>query len=80
MNAFHEEESLGKIYDHRLARRLLQYLRPYRWIVFLSVVLLTIASSFRLIGPLLTEIAIDDHIQKGDTAGLGRIALLYLGV
>lgn len=80
MNSFHEEESLGKIYDHRLARRLLRYLRPYRWIVILSVVLLTIASSFRLVGPLLTQIAIDDHIQKGDTAGLGRIALLYLGV
>lgn len=80
MSSFHEEESLGKIYDHRLARRLLQYLRPYRWIVLLSVILLTIASSFRLIGPLLTEIAIDDHIQKGNTRGLADIALLYLGV
>ena len=26
-----EEETLGKIYDTRLTRRLLQYLRPYRW-------------------------------------------------
>ncbi|MFZ0426879.1 MAG: ABC transporter ATP-binding protein [Acidobacteriota bacterium] len=80
MTSFHEEESLGKIYDHRLARRLLRYLRPYRWIVLLSVILLTTASSFRLVGPLLTEIAIDDHIVKGELGGLTRIALFYLGI
>ncbi len=28
-NTFHEEEILGKAYDSRLMRRLLQYLRPY---------------------------------------------------
>jgi len=26
----HDEEVLGKAYDHRLMRRLLGYLRPYR--------------------------------------------------
>ena len=26
-----EEEVLGKAYDSRLMKRLLQYLRPYRW-------------------------------------------------
>jgi len=78
MNQYHEEEQLGRIYDHRLARRLLRYLGPYRWVVLLSVALLIVVSVLRLAGPLLTEIAIDDHIQKGDAAGLTRIALLFL--
>ncbi len=78
MNEYHEEEQLGRIYDHRLARRLLRYLGPYRWVVVLSVALLIVVSVLRLAGPLLTEIAIDDHIQKGDAAGLTRIALLFL--
>jgi ATP-binding cassette, subfamily B, multidrug efflux pump len=30
MSHLHEEEVLGKAYDARLMRRLLQYLRPYR--------------------------------------------------
>src|SRR6266705_3302102 len=29
--AIHEEEVLGKAYDARLMKRLLSYLRPYRW-------------------------------------------------
>jgi ATP-binding cassette subfamily B protein len=42
------------------------------------VALLIVVSVLRLAGPLLTEIAIDDHIQKGDAAGLTRIAVLFL--
>ena len=80
MSTFHEEETIGKVYDHRLARKLLRYLRPYRWLVVLSVCLLIIVSAFRLVGPILTEIAIDEHIQQGDLPGLTRIALLFLAV
>jgi len=80
MNRYHEEPSLGRIYDHRLARRLLRYLRPYRKVVALSILLLVTASTLRLAGPLLTEIAIDDHIAKGNTAGLVGIALLFAAI
>jgi ATP-binding cassette subfamily B multidrug efflux pump len=31
MSDFREEEKLGKVYDAQLTRRLLKYLRPYRW-------------------------------------------------
>ena len=34
-----EEESLGKIYDRRLMRRLLRYLGPYKLTVAVSFVL-----------------------------------------
>ena len=34
MSDFREEEKLGKLYDTQLTRRLMKYLRPYRWQVF----------------------------------------------
>ena len=37
---YQEEDSLGKAYDARLMRRLLQYLRPYRWRVVAAVLVL----------------------------------------
>ena len=48
---FHEEEALGKAYDARLMRRLLRYLRPYRWQVVAAVIMLILASGLELVGP-----------------------------
>jgi len=78
MSIYHEEETQKRVYDRRLAKKLLKYLVPYRWVVLTSVILLTIASSFRLVGPLLTEIAIDKHIKNGDFNGLVQICQLFL--
>lgn len=78
MSGFQEDEIQGKIYDHRLARRILRYLAPYRWAVLFSVLLLVVTASFRLVGPLLTEIAIDEHIKNRDFESLTQIAVLYL--
>ena len=35
----HEEEVLGKAYDGKLMKRLLIYLRPYKWYVVLGILL-----------------------------------------
>lgn len=75
-----EDEVVGKAYDHRLAKRLVTYVRPYRRFVGAAVVLLLISSGLGLVGPYLTKIAIDDHIAHRDLGGLGRVAMLYLAV
>ena len=80
MIEYDQEEILGRVYDGRLARRMLGYLRPYRWVVAASVTLLLIVSALQLAGPLLTLIAIDRHISTGDRSGLAAVALLYLGL
>ncbi len=80
MTSFHEEESLGRIYDHRLARKLFRCLLPYRWVVLVAVLLLIVVSGLRLVPPLLTEIAIDRHIENRDIEGLATVAQLYLAV
>lgn len=56
----HEEEQLGKIYDAKVARRLFQYLRPYRGIVITALSLTIGLSLVRQIGPLLTKLAISE--------------------
>ena len=38
MASQHEEEVLGKAYDSRLMKRLLRYLRPYRWQVTVALI------------------------------------------
>jgi ATP-binding cassette subfamily B protein len=77
---YHDEEILGKAYDARLMRRLINYLRPYRQKVFFSVILLLIVTVLQLAGPILVQIAIDKYIAVGDNDGLLRLALLYFGI
>ncbi len=74
---FHEEEALGKAYDARLMRRLLRYLRPYRWQVVAAVIMLILASGLELVGPYLTAIAIDDAIPARDLRLIGILAGIY---
>lgn len=74
----HEEEVLGKVYDSRLMRRLLAYLAPYKLVVAVSFVLVLLVSGLKLVGPILTKIAIDEYIAVGDMEGLSRIALIFV--
>ena len=46
-----EEEILGKAYDARLMRRLLKYLRPYRWQVVLGILLSILVSAMEAVRP-----------------------------
>ena len=59
-----EEEVLGKAYDSRLMRRLLTYLRPYKWqtAVALTSILLKVVLGPDVIGPYLTATAVDKYL------------------
>jgi ATP-binding cassette subfamily B protein len=89
-----EEEVLGKAYDSRLMKRLLAYLRPYKWqtAVALSAILLRVILGPDIIGPFLVKTAIDKFLaprpgvhgfldpflSSRPLAGIGQIALIYL--
>jgi len=75
----HEEDSLGRSYDPRIAQRLLRYLRPYRWRVAGTVALLVAGALLQTVGPLLIQRAIDEAIPAGDLRLLGILATGYLG-
>src|SRR4029077_16256661 len=65
MSNIHEEEALGKAYDSRLMRRLLDYMRPYRWRVIIALALVAIVTPLELAPPLLFKKTIDDYLVPG---------------
>ena len=67
-----EEEVLGKAYDSRLMRRLLTYLRPYRWQVAVAIASIILKSFCDVLGPYLVKVAVDRYLApvKGATSGL----------
>ncbi len=76
----HEEEALDKSYDSRLMRRLLAYLKPYRFQVAFAVTILFLAMLLQLAGPFLTKIGIDRYIAKKDLAGLNFVCLIFVAI
>jgi ATP-binding cassette subfamily B multidrug efflux pump len=66
----HEEEVLGKVYDSRLMRRLVAYVRPYGDMALGSLGLIILSSLLQLVGPLATAVALDLFIRApGSVAG-----------
>lgn len=76
----HEEEVLGKAYDARLMRRLLKYLRPYRWHVALGILLSVLVSLLEAVRPYFTKIAVDVDIAAKDKTGLLMTTMAFFGV
>ncbi|MCX6121822.1 MAG: ABC transporter ATP-binding protein [Ignavibacteriales bacterium] len=75
-----EEEVLGKAYDARLMRRLIKYLKPYRWHVALGIVLSLLVSAMEAVRPYFTKIAVDTNIVQGDRHGLLVTMLVFLAI
>ena len=59
---FQEDEILGKAYDARLMRRLLAYLRPYRSLVAIALVVLIGQTFVEIAPPLVARFIIDTAI------------------
>lgn len=71
------DEILGRAYDHRLAGRLWETARPHRRLIAGTVLLVPVIAAVELAQPYLLKIAIDDHMLRGDWAGLGLVAALF---
>ncbi|HEY6007870.1 MAG TPA: ABC transporter ATP-binding protein, partial [Geobacteraceae bacterium] len=74
----YEDEIVGRAYDRRLMGRFMRYLRPYRGLVALALVLLPPTAAAKLAQPYLIKVAIDNHIIAGRMEGLPAVAGLYL--
>ena len=94
MASHHEEEVLGKAYDSRLMKRLLRYLRPYRWQVAVALVAIVLKAIADVLGPFLTMVAIDRYLapvhekptwltswlSPQPLTGIAEIAAIYVGL
>ena len=74
----HDDELLGKAYDHRLMRRLLGYLRPYRRLMVVAFLLIFGLGAVELVPPYLLKLAIDRYIVPGDLSGMPGVLALFL--
>src|SRR5215470_8233862 len=89
-----EEEVLGKAYDSRLMKRLLGYLRPYKWTVVVALIAIILKAAADVVGPYLTKVALDKYLTAAPDkshsfldsflssrpmVGIGQIALMYVG-
>ncbi len=72
------EEAEKSSYDAALMRRLLHYLRPYRALAALALVLLLGAAGLTLVGPALTQRALDVAVPAKDSGLLLHLTLLFL--
>jgi ATP-binding cassette subfamily B multidrug efflux pump len=89
-----EEEVLGRAYDGWLMRRLITYLRPYKWHVVVALAAIILKSVLDVLGPFLTKIAIDKYLAKSPNShswigerlsstpltGIAQIGALYVGI
>lgn len=79
-NAIDEDKVSGKIYDSHLFRRLLQYGRPYWYLILAAVLMIIVAAILETVGPYLTRIAVDKYIVPGNYDGLKTIIIIYVSV
>jgi ATP-binding cassette subfamily B protein len=87
MSNIQEEEAIGKAYDSQLMKRLLEYLRPYKWRVVFAMALVSVVTPLELAPPALFWKAIDKYLVPGTTGiisvaqakhGLLLISAIYI--
>src|SRR6201990_1698361 len=89
-----DDEVAGKVYDGRLMRRLLTYLRPYKVQTTLSALSIIFKAGSDVMGPYLVKVGVDTymsdtppaklswlarHLNSHPMTGITQIGCLYLG-
>lgn len=76
-NTYNEDESLEQGFNSYHLKRLLDYARPYKKTIILSIILMIVASCLSLLAPYFIKVALDDMIPNGDIKGLAMISVLF---
>lgn len=74
---FYEKELTGKSFDRKTASRLFKFIKPYWYLLALTIFLLLLTAGLQIVGPFLIKIAIDNHITPGQLEGLPYIVLFF---
>ncbi len=77
MSQMQDDDILGKAYDTQLMKRLVYYLRPYKWQVAIAIVLALAVSALEAVRPYFTKIAVDVNIASNDKEGLLNTTILF---
>jgi len=74
------EENLDKGYDPKVARGLLNFVRPYTGQILLALFFMVIVTASSVSGPYFVKLAIDNGITAKDPVALRNIVLIYFVV
>jgi ATP-binding cassette subfamily B multidrug efflux pump len=74
------EEALDKGYDPKVARGLLQFVKPYVWQMLIALFFMILVTVASVLGPFFVGLAIDKGITANDPATLKKIILVFFAV
>src|SRR6266542_569472 len=74
------EEAYDKGYDPKVARELLQFLKPYYRQMCIALFFMIIVTAAAVSGPYFVKLAIDDGIGQHNLIALRNIAIIYFVV
>ena len=77
-NKFDIDEELDTKFDFKQLKRMLGYLKPFKYKVVFTVLLMLAASALALLGPYLVKVAIDSMIPERNITGLLLLAGIYI--
>ncbi|MBU4482869.1 MAG: ABC transporter ATP-binding protein/permease [Actinobacteria bacterium] len=75
--SFYEKDLTEKQIDKKIILKLLKYIKPYRYLLGLTIFLLLFTAGLEILGPFLIKIAIDRYIIPGKLEGLPYIVFLF---
>jgi len=74
------EEQYDKSFDPRIARRLVELIRPYNWRVFSALLFMAVASAAAVAGPYFVKVALDDGMAQKNLPVLRQTVLAFVAV
>lgn len=75
-----EENRYGRVYDHRIMRRLWPFIGPYRTGLILAALCMVGGALSHLLAPYIIKQSVDLFIAQGNVDGLRRMVALYVGL
>ena len=75
---FDQQDTYKQEFDARHFQRLLTYLKPYRWVILLTLAIMIMISVAEMAGPILIQQAIDHAIPDSNLGYLNLIGIMYL--
>lgn len=78
----YDDELLGKAYDSKLVRRLLQFISPYKARLYWAIAFMIVSSLLNVVGPTIIGFAIDNGIRADDftTLRFWTAAFIFVSV
>src|SRR5262249_19213439 len=73
------DDGLVAAYDGRVLGRLWTFVRPYRPLFWMALLLSPLNQFFSLVQPYLLKVGIDRYVSTGDLVGLRRLGTIFIG-